>query len=456
MSDKPRYHAIQVDAAKCFGCTHCMKICPAEAIRIRKGIAVIDPEKCVDCGNCLRACPADAFYIVQTGLSQMQAYKYRVVLFPSVFIGQFPLSVTEDRIYEALLKIGFTHIMEVEQPALWLMESIRESAGEVPEGPLISSFCPAIVRLIQSRYPSLAGNISRRRAPHDLAARFALQLLNEQGALPEETGLFYVTPCSAKMAAVNQPVAESGSFITGIIGMRELYNQLMKVLPLLNGGDYRYTRRYLSKEGILWSLPRGESAWYRQRSMAIDGIHNVVKFLERLENDDVPELDFLELRSCSQGCAGGILLTGNRFLTVERLQLRAAGYPAAREADPGPAYKEVVMNQLVTAEVEPGPAFLLDTNRVKALQKLEKINKILGRLPAIDCGSCGAPNCRTLAEDIVKGAARITDCFFLREQYIIQNKINRRQAQKALERIWGPACLDRETLNKKGGYNESE
>jgi len=135
-------------------------------------------------------------------------------LFPSVFIGQFAEIYSEGRIYEALLNLGFTHIFEVEQPASWLMESIKESGKENAEGPLISSFCPAIVRLIQCKYPSLTGNIARRKAPHDLAAHFAIQQLKNQGAAENEIGIFYVSPCSAKMAAVNEPVAPKEVWIT--------------------------------------------------------------------------------------------------------------------------------------------------------------------------------------------------------------------------------------------------
>ena len=148
MSEKTKYHALKVDTAKCFGCTHCMKSCPTEAIRIVNGVAVIDAERCVDCGNCLRACPVEAIYVVQDDLNLLYKYKYRVVLFPAVYIGQFPEIYSEGQIYEALLKLGFTHIFEVEQPVEWLMESVRESSREVADGPLISSFCLAVVWLI--------------------------------------------------------------------------------------------------------------------------------------------------------------------------------------------------------------------------------------------------------------------------------------------------------------------
>ncbi len=453
MSEKPKYHALKVDAEKCFGCTHCMQICPTEAIRIVNGIAVIDDERCVDCGNCLRACPVDAFYVVHDELDQIESYKYRVVLFPSVFIGQFSEIYSEGRIYEALLKLGFTHIFEVEQPVEWLIESVKESRKEVKEGPLISSFCPAVVRLIQCKYPSLAGNISPRKAPHDLAAHFAIQQLKKQGAAENEIGIFYVSPCSAKMAAVNQPVAERESIVTGIINMKDLYNRIMKLIPAKEYTDTSDFRKYLSREGILWSLPRGESSWFRKKSMAIDGIHNVVKFLERLENDEVPEFDFLELKSCNQGCAGGILLTGNRFLTVERLQKRAAGYPRASQVNTGGFDKEAIKRRLITEKIKPKPVFVLDENRTRALEKMQKINNILCQLPGIDCGGCGAPNCHALAEDIVQGKGRMTDCVFLQKKYVKEQKLKSEKAYKNLEKIWGEKRFEAD-CNKKGGRNE--
>lgn len=453
MNGKTKYHALKVDTVKCFGCTHCMKSCPTEAIRIVDGIAVIDAGRCVDCGNCLRACPVEAIYVVQDDLSQILSYKYRVVLFPSVFIGQFPEIYSEGQIYEALLKLGFTHIFEVEQPVEWLMESVRESRREVADGPLISSFCPAVVRLIQCKYPSLVGNISHRKAPHDLAAHFAIQQLKKQGAAENEIGIFYVSPCSAKMAAVNQPVAEKESIVTGIINMKDVYNRIMKLIPAHEHIDTSEFRKYLSKEGILWSLPRGETSWYKKKSMAIDGIHNVVKFLERLENDEVPHFDFLELKSCNQGCAGGILLTGNRFLTVERLQKRAARYPRAAQVSTSEWDKESLKKKLISEKINPQPVFVLDENRTRALEKMQKINNILCQLPGIDCGGCGAPNCHALAEDIVLGKARMSSCVFLQNKYVKEQKIKPDKAYKNLEKTWGEKRFEAD-CNKKGGRNE--
>lgn len=44
---------------------------------------------------------------------------------------------------------------------------------------------------------------------------------------------------------------------------------------------------------------------------------------------------------------------------------------------------------------------------------MEELEKIYEQLPQIDCGSCGAPTCRALAEDIVRNNANIEDCIFM-------------------------------------------
>ncbi len=448
-----KYHAIKVDEQKCFGCTHCMKACPTEAIRIINGVASINSERCVDCGNCMRSCPAEAFYVEQDDLGQIFQFKNRVVLFPSVFIGQFPEVYSEDQIYQALLSLGFTHAYEVEQPIQWLSEEIKRKTGKNRERPMISSFCPAVVRLIQCKYPSLVENLVPLKAPHDLAANFIVQQLKSEGANENETGIFYVSPCSAKMVAVNEPLGEKKSIVDGIINMNDLFNRVLKVISKVEQKDTSEFRKYLSRDGILWSLPRGESRMFKGRAMAIDGIHNVVKFLERLENDEISGLDFLDLKSCNKGCAGGILLSRNRFLTVERLQKRSLKYPPASKISIKDFDKRAVQKEMRTEKISAENVFVLHSDRTKALERIQKANKILCQLPGLDCGACGAPNCHALAEDMVQGKAKMTDCIFMQKRYIRENKLSVEKGFKILENTWGQKRFDAD-CNKKGRRNE--
>lgn len=44
----------------CKGCGACVDICPAEAIKLEDGKAIISTEKCKNCNACARVCPAGA------------------------------------------------------------------------------------------------------------------------------------------------------------------------------------------------------------------------------------------------------------------------------------------------------------------------------------------------------------------------------------------------------------
>ena len=54
----------------------------------------------------------------------------------------------------------------------------------------------------------------------------------------------------------------------------------------------------------------------------------------------------------------------------------------------------------------------LSSDLGEAMAKLKEMNAIYAELPHIDCGSCGRPSCRAMAEDIVRGKGEMTDCIF--------------------------------------------
>ena len=164
------HHALRVDNSLCTGCTHCMKACPTQAIRIRNGRAVIIANRCVDCGECYKACPVSAIQVEQDDLRMIFDYPVRVILIPSLLIGQFPRKIMASGIYNALKEIGFTHVFEVENTVDMVIAAGRQIMHERKERPMISPFCPAVVRLIQVKYPSLVDNIMKVNPPIDMSA----------------------------------------------------------------------------------------------------------------------------------------------------------------------------------------------------------------------------------------------------------------------------------------------
>lgn len=439
------HHALKIREDLCIGCSHCMNVCPTEAIRVKNGKSVLFGDRCVDCGECFRVCPVSAIIIDHDDFNYIFDYKYRVALVPAVFTGQFPEDISLRQIYSVIMDIGFTHVYEVENGVDILADAINETAANHPEKkPLISSFCPAIVRLIQVKFPALVDNIMLLKPPLDISALHIRRELVSKGIPEEETGIFYVTPCAAKIAAIKDPVGELSSAITGVINMDILFNKVYRQVKQRNiqsctlpiGGK-------LSKKATCWSLTNGEAPHVKGRSLAIDEIKNVIDFLERLENEEVSDIDFLELRACDESCAGGVLTISNRFLTAERLRNHSEDYlPEQEFQHPDAAAsiienKEFLMKRIDIGEIKPRSMMKLDENMSEAMKKMERVNRIMQLLPMVDCGICGAPSCQALAQDIAQGDANINHCIFIQKILEQKGELSLDDSVKIMQEIWG-------------------
>ena len=141
--------------------------------------------------------------------------------------------------------------------------------------------------------------------------------------------MFYLTPCIAKIAAVKSPVGGYESPINGVINMDYVYNRVLhafknKKYPEQGKGT-EAVNDAISSRGLRWPLTGGEASQIKGRALAIDGMTNVMDFLEKLEDEEIEEpIDYLELRGCDESCAGGILVQGNRFLVADNLRAEAA------------------------------------------------------------------------------------------------------------------------------------
>ena len=427
MEKVPFFHALSLDEDACIGCSHCMKACPTEALRVRNGKAVLYPDRCIDCGNCFKVCPTKAIYIQQDDFDSIFNFNCRVALVPSVFMGQFPNDVTVSRIYQILHEIGFTHVIETEATVPIYTEAKNRYAAEHPDiRPLISTFCPAIVRLIQVKFPGLVENLIPLKAPIDLTAMFIRRKIQkDESYSPDDIGIFYITPCAAKIAAVKSPVGEERSLVDGVINMDSLFNRVFKRIKEQGKGfkEVKLPVSQLSADSVLTSLTNVERRLSNAKhSYSIDEIHNVIEFLEKVENDEIEDVDFLELRACDQSCPGGILTCDNRFLMCERIFARARKVADRERRGEQAKDHEVesernyLNNNAKVGEINPRSMLVLDEDISQALDKMKRINELRAKLPQKDCGVCGAPTCDALARDIVMNEAKLSDCIFMKQE----------------------------------------
>ena len=438
-------HSLRVNDYLCQGCTTCMRSCPTGAIRIRGGKAVVNDNKCVDCGECMKVCPHKAIYIKQDDFALTENYGSRVGLVPTTFIGQVDEKYTTRALYSCLMKLGFTHIYEVEHEVEYMVKLYNEYMEDHPEiRTFISPYCPAITRLIQVRFPSLVDNVIRLRSPLELASRVILKRLMDQGARRESIGIFYVTPCAAKIASVKYPVSGKETCISGVINMDFLYN---KVQLLLHDSDKRAQpiNHALTSRDVLWPLSGGEASLFKGAHYAVDGIRNVLSFLEKLEDEAVDAPGLVEMRICDQGCVGGALATNNRFVARKRLEYRAELFDRlqhTRKPEPrvfDPEFEKYIAKEMEIPEIKPRSIYKLDDDFSAAFKMAERMRKIEKALPGVNCSACGAPSCSALAEDIVRGDARMDTCIFINR--------HSQASEDAIRSIWGDRVRTKEIHN---------
>lgn len=454
MDSQNFHHALKIVSDVCIGCSHCMRVCPTEAIRVRGGKASLNDNRCIDCGECYRVCPVNAIIIEQDDFLKIFNYQHRIALVPAVLLGQFPDDFSPADVRNALVDLGFTDVVEVESTAPALGELINEYiADKKYPKPVISSFCPAVVRLIQVKFPALVDNIMLLKPPLDITAILHKKMLVDKGVDENQIGIFYITPCAAKIAAIKSPVGEDFSEITGVINMDVIYNKVLKSLkarPLTRSKVPLSTN--IDSKSILWALTNGEASHVKGRCLSIDSLNNVIEFLEKIENDEIDDVDFLEIRACDEGCAGGVLTSGNRFLTVERLRKRSEDLKE-KSSQLKPIYNgyEIFLKSRSSIQpIKPRSMMKLDEDMARAMKKMERVHRYMCFLPGIDCGACGAPSCQALAEDIVKGEAAMSHCIFLQKNMEQTRKLHSDHSFRIMEKIWGKDRFEKNCNKVKG------
>ena len=435
MSQTTYHRALEIMSDICIGCSHCMKVCPTEALRVSGGKAKIHVDWCIDCGECFRICPTRAIRVMDDDFKHIFDFKHRVLLVPSVFYAQFDENISIEKIYAIIGELGFTEICAVEQSVDSLLNEENEYLKNAVK-PAISSFCPSVIRLIQVRFPSLVDHIMQLLPPIEITAQYYKNKFKREGIPESDLGIFYLTPCIGKIAAIKSPVGGYASPINGVINMDFFFNKVFlaykQKMPITQTVK---VSREISSKGVLFPTTGGESVHIEGKTLAIDGMTNVIDFLEMLENEEIEGVDFLELRACDESCAGGILSHRNRFLIANSMKEYAASKPEKHNLTED--YKKYCSAVIHMEKIEPRSMVKYDRDIEVAIKKMEGARELKLLFPGIDCGACGAPSCEALAEDIVKDQADINSCIFLRTLYEKRGEMSLEETIAIMENIWG-------------------
>ena len=418
MAPTKYYHSVQLNREKCQGCVSCVKLCPTEAIRVRNGKAEILADRCIDCGACASGCPYHAFSVKTDTLEGLSKFVYNIVLPAPSLYSQFPANVPLEDIWQGLHNLGFDEIFDVSLASEYVAKEIENYLKNYTGGrkPLISSTCPAVMRLIQVKFPELIKQVMPVLAPVEAAAIYVKREAAARIQLPTELiGVWFISPRPSKETNIRQSVDVQHTELTGSFSLSEIYGLLLKNM----GGSHELNVRTGSSYGLGWGTYGGElvSAGI-SNGLSIHGIDNVYDILEQISMNKMPQLDYVECNACQGGCIGGLLAAENKFVAESNLRQRIRQLRQQEPADRQETMARTMVLQDFPAsaayrkKLVPRPMMQLDDDIMEAMKKFEQMEEVLCSLPGLDCGACGAPSCQGLAEDIVQGKAHEIDCIF--------------------------------------------
>jgi len=408
-ADVERPRSVAVVPGRCRQCLRCLAACPTAALRVRDGEPRLLEHLCIDCTACVAVCEPAALTIDETGGEPERATE--VVALPPAFLAGFGGEAPPAVVTRAVEACGFTRVVTADGYERALRDAVLETArstardgahaGERPL-PLISPVCPAVVNLVELRFPSLLPHLAPFASPWE-----ALQ----DGT--DGASATFVVSCPSQRTALLERRA------SGLRGVMTPDRLRERVAPLLAGheavaepsgpapapGGPGATTP--ATGGPAAAMPAaGDSAPpadAEAETLVVTGLRHVLRVLEEIEDGLLGDVLAVEPYVCDGGCFGSPLLAEDAAVATHRW--RAA-----------PIHGEAGAARPPRRTPAPRPGIRLDPDMSRAIAKLARLDELTRSLPGRDCGACGAPTCAALAEDIVLERATRASCPYVTDE----------------------------------------
>lgn len=403
-----------------------MRACPTHAIRVKDGKAKLLPELCIDCGLCLSVCPSSAIKATTQSFAEIDKFKYKVAVPCPTLLGQFPPEISPAHIAVGLRSLGFDAVWDF-AVELALVERAIADYIEKWQGPfpLISVYCPVIVRLVQVLYPSMVDQLIHIQTPRELAGRELKQRYSQELGIEQgDIAAIYITPCQAKTISILEPAEGARSNLDGALGISDVYNEILAVTSTLGEEELQagLMGLFYSTDVARWSASRAERRDRRQhRCMSVTGLPNVIQVFDDIEKGKLRNIEYLDCYGCWGGCIGGNLAVDNLYVTLSKLHRLLSGLPQSN-----PQLEAEVERRYATEDfslkgrVRPRTTANYIGDLKERVKRVKTEEAVMKTLPGLNCGLCGTPDCKTFAKDVARGAARQEECVLLSDERMRQ------------------------------------
>jgi iron only hydrogenase large subunit-like protein len=360
-------------------------------------------------------------------LDRLNKDEISVALVTPVLYAQFPGVMPED-ILMGLRALGFQHTVDMSyflEMFQYATEEfiVRNRTNRQSPWPLISPVCPVVIRLIAFKFPSLMPHVLPLLRPVDLMARDVSQRIEQEyGVSSDKVMLYYINPCPTKRGPIS-PVSAKGKDDTCIaLGINDIYADLLRQIEHMQDADQipypksRFDFEYChTGNGPMWGMSGGEIADMNiNSSLAVSGLDETITYLEKIEMGLFSNLEYIEFRTCREGCLGGAITATDKYLAKSAVNKMIKMLGLGRRLSREKILRQYEKGKFLT-DKDPAKLIQMFGSHAKpmSIETVQKVDEILERIKGHDCAECGAPNCKTFAEDVVKGEASLNECLLL-------------------------------------------
>lgn len=392
---------IYTTANECQDCYKCVRHCHCKAIRIVNARAAVIPELCVSCGECVKVCPAEAKKI-RSDLSRAQyllhsGAKVYASIAPS-YVGYFK-DIPIGRLAAALKRLGFVGASETAIGAQFVSAQTAELLKQAGPGVYLSTACPASVDFIRKYYPAWTDNFLPVTSPVMAHCKYLKQIYGD------DIKIIFVGPCAAKKNEADRNPDDLSLAIT----FAALESWLKSEGISLDKMNEEPLLPVQAEEGRVYSIEGGMNETLRSpevdaRLLAVSGLPNIARLIEKVDLATLKESGskiFVEMLACDGGCVNGPVM-GRESSRIDILLETAAHAPHRSSVG-----REVPVNiqQLIYPDrhSEPQP------EEAAILQALHRIGKYSAE-DELNCGGCGYNSCREFAKAMLDGKAETSMC----------------------------------------------
>lgn len=317
----PLIHYIEEACEKCEDHNRrCSHVCPTGAIvHDETGRLKINEDDCIECGKCVDACVAGAiversdFAKVAAALIQENEIPVYAILAPA-FAGQFGRDLSPQNVKAMFEALGFTGVYEVAMAAdVITMIEAEEFVERMEHGEqfmITSCCCPAFIKLVEKKRPSLTNVVSPSVSP--MVAMGRLLKAREPGCR-----VVFIGPCIAKKSEARLP--DVGDAVNCVLTFKEtralleaagidLGEKARDVVGWSQMEDASHDGRiYAHTGGVTEAITRAIKTLrphFEVRAVKGNGIKECAELLKQAEEGTL-NANFMEGMGCPGGCVGG-------------------------------------------------------------------------------------------------------------------------------------------------------